>query len=80
MSRNSIPSFSRAATAPAIRAQMEITEIQTTFTVLDVRTAPVGGELLDLHVAASATRADGNTGDYAEHAVLDWRLTVWCAS
>jgi len=62
-------------TGPVIEEDL----IRTEFKVLDVRPASVGGELLDLHVSAFASRPDRETQVFSEHAVLDWRLTVWCA-
>lgn len=53
--------------------------IGTSFKVTGVRPAPGGGELLDLHVLATASRPAPESGEFAEHDVLDWRLCVWCA-
>ncbi len=62
-------------TGPVIEEDL----IGTTFKVLDVRPAPGGGELLDLHALATAARPDPASGEFVEHDVLDWRLSVWCA-
>jgi len=62
-------------TGPVIEEDL----IRTTFTVSDVHPATAGGELLDLHVIAYASRPDPESGEFVENDVLDWRLTVWCA-
>lgn len=62
-------------TGPVIEEDL----IGTKFRVLNVRPAPGGGELLDLHVFATAARPDPESGEFVEHDVLDWRLCVWCA-
>jgi acyl dehydratase len=62
-------------TGPVIEEDL----IRSEFKVLAVTPAAPGGELVDLHVTAFASRQDAATGEYGEHAVLDWRLSVWCA-
>lgn len=62
-------------TAPVIEEDL----IRTKFKVLNVREPAAGGELLDLHVEASAARPAEDSKEYVEAKVLDWRLTVWCA-
>lgn len=51
--------------------------IRTKFKIIGKRSAPVGGELVDLHVESFASRFDDEVESFNEEKVLDWRLTVW---
>ena len=51
--------------------------IRTEFTLVSREAVKGGGDLCELRVESFARRANADTAEYEESAVLDWRLVLW---
>ena len=51
--------------------------IRTEFSITEESVVDDGGRLCELHAKCFAKRKDSGSDEYAESAVLDWRLVLW---